>query len=136
MRKLLLRLNAEKKITIVISSHILSELENLVTEYGFINNGKLVKQISSKELEDECTKYLAIKVTQPEKMTALLEQKMGCSSIKIAPDQTICLYDHLNEPNQVSQLAIDNGIGLLGLTLAESNLEDYFIELVGGEEHA
>lgn len=132
IRKLLLRLNAEKRITILISSHILSELENLVTDYGFIHEGKLIKQISAKNLEQECSKYLEITVDQVEKMTALIEQKLGYHTYQITPEQKILLYDSIHCQNEVSRLAIEHGIGLLGLRVSEQNLESYFVQLVGG----
>ncbi len=136
IRKLLLRLNIEKKITIIISSHILSELENLATDYGFINEGKLVQQISAKQLEQECTRYLEIKVNEVEKMSALIEQKLGCTAYKVTPDQKIQLYEYINQPNVISELAVEQGIQLLGLHVSEINLENYFMQLVGGVENA
>lgn len=136
IRKLLLRLNVEKKITIVISSHILSELENLVTDYGFINEGKLIKQISAKQLERECTRFLEIKVNEVEKMTALIEQKLGCTNYKVTPDQKIILYEYMDRPYVISELAVKEGIQLLDLHVSEINLEKYFMQLVGGVENA
>jgi len=136
IRNLLLKLNREKKITILISSHILTELSNLVTYYGFIEGGKLVKQVSAEELSRECNKYLELKVDKVEAMTALLETKLNCSSYKVTPDYAIHIFDHLDQPNKISELAVKNGIGLLSMMVKEINLENYFIQLVGGEANA
>lgn len=95
IRNLLLKLNREKNITILISSHILTELSNLVTYYGFINDGRLIKQISNEELAKECNKYLELKVTDSEKMTALLETELGYTSYKVTPDNTIHIFKYL-----------------------------------------
>jgi ABC-2 type transport system ATP-binding protein len=133
IRNLLLKLNQEKNITILISSHILSELSNLVTNYGFINNGKLVKQLSHDELLKECNKYLELKVEQVEKMTALLETELNCTSYKVTPDKSIQIYDYLDRPAIISELAVKRGIGLNSINVKELNLENYFIKLVGGE---
>jgi ABC-2 type transport system ATP-binding protein len=135
IRNLLLKLNQEKNITILISSHILSELSNLVTFYGFIEKGKMIKQISNKELSTTCNKYLEIKVDKVEEMTALLETKLGCTSYKVTPDYSIHLYEYLEQPYKISQLAVNHGIGLNSLAAKEINLENYFIQLVGGEDN-
>ncbi|MDF2587844.1 MAG: ABC-type multidrug transport system [Anaerocolumna sp.] len=133
IRNLLLKLNQEKNITILISSHILSELSNLVTNYGFINNGKLMKQLSHDDLLKECNKYLELKVEQVEKMTALLETELNCTSYKVTPDKSIQIYDYLDRPAIISELAVKRGIGLNSINVKELNLENYFIQLVGGE---
>jgi len=132
IRNLLLKLSQEKNITILISSHILSELSNLVTYYGFINDGRMVKQLSNEELSSECTKYLELKVGNIEKMTALLETELGYTSYKIKPDNTIHIYEYLDQPAKISELAVRNGIDLNSINLKEMNLENYFIQLVGG----
>jgi ABC-2 type transport system ATP-binding protein len=136
IRNLLLKLNKEKNITIIISSHILSELSNLVTYFGFIDQGKLVKQISSEDLSKECNKYLELKVDKVETMTALLETKLNCRSYKVTPDYSIHIYDYLDHPEKISELAVKNGIGLISIIVKEINLENYFIQLVGGESNA
>ncbi len=133
IRNLLLKLNREKNITILISSHILSELSNLVSSYGFIEKGKLVKQITSEELAKESNRYIELKVDNVEAMTALLEVKLSCEAYKVTPDRTIHIFDHLDQPNKISELAIKSGIGLLSITTKEINLENYFIQLVGDE---
>ena len=132
IRNLLLRLNQEKNITILISSHILSELSNLVTYYGFIDKGNLVKQISTEDLSKECNRYLELKVDKVEAMTALLETKLGCTSYQVTPDYTIRIFEYLEQPAKISQLAVSNGISLYSITTKEINLENYFIQLVGG----
>jgi ABC-2 type transport system ATP-binding protein len=133
IRNLLLKLNREKNITILISSHILSELANLVTYYGFIDHGRMVKQLSGEELSNECNKYLELKVDEVERMTALLEIKLGCTSYVVTPDNAIHLNEYLDRPTVVSELAVKNGIGLISIMVKEINLENYFIQLVGGK---
>jgi ABC-2 type transport system ATP-binding protein len=136
IRNLLLKLNRENNITIVISSHILSELANLVNYYGFLEKGKLIKQLSAEDLSKECNKYLELKVNKVETMTALLETKLNCHSYKVTPDYTIHIYDYLEKPEVISELAVKNGIGLLSMIVKDINLENYFIQLVGGESNA
>lgn len=135
IRNLLLRLNQEKNITILISSHILSELSNLVTYYGFIDKGNLVKQVSAEELSKESNRYLELKVDKVELMTSLLETKLGCTSYQVTPDYSIHIFDYLDQPAKISQLAVNNGVGLYSIMNKEINLENYFIQLVGGESN-
>lgn len=135
IRNLLLKLNQEKNITILISSHILNELSNLVTYYGFIDKGVLVKQLSQEALSKECNRYLELRVDQIDKMTALLETKLHCTSFKVTPDQTIQIFDYPEQISKVSELAVENGIGLNSIGIKEINLENYFIQLVGGESN-
>ncbi len=135
IRKLLFKLNQEKNITILISSHILSELSNLVNYYGFIDKGKLIKQLSAEDLSKECNKYIELKVDNVERMTALLETKLNCHSYKLTPDYAIHIYEYLDQPKKISELAVTNGIGLQSLMVKEINLENYFIQLVGGESN-
>lgn len=132
LRNLLIKLNREKNITILISSHILPELSNLATYYGFIDKGKLLRQLSAEEMSQENNKYIELKVDKVEAMAALLETKLGCTSYKITPNYEIHLFDYLEQPTKISQLAVNNGIGLYSMTVKDIDLESYFIQLVGG----
>lgn len=136
IRNLLLKLNKEKNITIIISSHILSELSNVATCYGFLNKGKLVEELSAKELEEKCKSFLEIKVTNAKKLSALLEEKLGYRDYKVLPSDIIHLYDRVEEIQNISELAINNGIGLLGLEEKSIDLEKYYMSLIGVVENA
>ena len=135
IRNLLLKLNKEKNITIIISSHILSELSNIATCYGFLNKGKLVEELSAKELEEKCKSYLEIKVTNAKKLCALLEEKLGYANYKVIPDEKIQLFDGIYEPEKISELSIANGIGLLALEQKTIDLENYYMSLIGDGEN-
>ena len=136
IRNLLLRLNREKNITIIISSHILSELYNIATCYGFLSKGKLVEEISLKQLNERCRSYLEINVTNPKKLSVLLEEKLGYKNYKIMPNGLIHLFekDPINE--EISRLAVENGIGLKSINEKSANLENYYLSLIGGVKNA
>ena len=136
IRNLLLKLNKEKNITIVISSHILLELSNIATCYGFLNKGRLVKEISSTELNEKCKSYLEIKVTNANKLTALLEEKLGYSDYKVLPNDIIQLFDGNRDPQKISELIVKNGIGLNCIEEKTINLENYYMSLIGGSCNA
>lgn len=136
IRNLLLKLNREKNITIIISSHILSELYNIATCYGFLSKGKLVEEISLKQLNERCRSYLEINVTNPKKFSVLLEEKLAYKNYKIMPDGLIHLFekDPINE--EISRLAVENGIGLKSINEKSANLENYYLSLIGGVKNA
>lgn len=136
IRNLLLRLNREKNITIIISSHILSELYNIATCYGFLSKGKLVEELSLEQLNEKCRSYLEINVTNPKKLSVLLEEKLGYKNYKIMPNGLIHLFekDPINE--EISRLAVENGIGLKSINEKSANLENYYLSLIGGVKNA
>lgn len=135
VRNLLLKLNREKNITILVSSHILTELTNLVTSYGFINNGSMIKQLTCDELAKECKKYIELKVDKVEDMTALLETELRCRDYMVTPDYAIHIYEYLDQPSVISELAVKHQIKLNSISVKDINLEKYFIQLVGGENN-
>ena len=136
IRNLLLKLNKEKNITIVISSHILLELSNIATCYGFLSKGRLIKEISASELNEKCKSYLEIKVTNANKLTALLEEKLGYTDYKVLPGEIIQLFDRNRDSEKISELTVKNRIGLRSLEEKSINLENYYMSLIGGTLNA
>lgn len=136
IRNLLLKLNREKNITILISSHILTELAHIATSYGFLNKGILVEQDTAKGLEEKCSTYIEVKVADSHKYAALLETKLGCTDYKVMPEECIRIFD-MNKPlEEYSKLAVLNNISLLSLQEKKVDLENYYMNLVGGKENA
>lgn len=135
-REILLKLNRERNTTILISSHILSELSQLATNYGFIHNGVFIEQLSSKELGDKCRKALAIKVNDTAKTAAIIERELGSSEYEILNDNEIKIYDLIDVPEKVSKALINNNIMLYSMNSEGVNLENYFIDLIGGGHNA
>lgn len=135
IRNLILKLNKENNVTIIISSHILSELSNIATSYGFLNKGVLVEQLTAKELEDKCTSYIEVKVDNPKKLCAVIEEKLGYKNYKVLPGNVIHLFEGIKEPEKVSKLAVENGMALKEITQKMIKLEDYYMSLVGGNDN-
>lgn len=135
-REILLKLNRERNTTILISSHILSELSQLATTYGFIHNGVFLEQLSSEELSNKCRKSLAIKVSDTAKAAAIIERELGSTEYEILNDNEIKLYDLMNVPEKVSKVLINNNIMLYSMSSEGVNLENYFINLIGGGHNA
>lgn len=130
IRELILRLNHERDITVLISSHILDELSRLATHYGFIDKGKIVQEISAEELEQKCRKYLHVKVTNTAAFAHVMD-KMG-AEYSIISDTEANLYGEYKVSDISSALAKVN-CELLSLTEHEESLENYFINLVGSD---
>lgn len=133
IRNLLLKLNKEKNVTILISSHILTELENIATDYGFLNKGELIEEITAEALREKCRSYLEIRVTDAAAYAALLEAELLCSNYKVLPGNCIHILEQVDQVSDYSALAVKHGIGLLGFEMKEINLENYYMNLIGAE---
>ncbi|MBE6069558.1 MAG: ABC transporter ATP-binding protein [Clostridium lundense] len=135
LRELIKRLNREKEMTVLISSHILSELHQVATRYGIIHKGKLLEQITSAELNEKCRQYLRIKVDNPSKGVTVLEAELGATDFEVMPDGTIKLYSHLNDIQKVSMAITKNNLIIEHFSQMGDDLESYFTKLVGGVDH-
>ncbi|NFI39202.1 ABC transporter ATP-binding protein [Clostridium botulinum] len=133
VRELLKKLNKEKNITMLISSHILGELYQLATCYGIIHKGKLMEQITLKELDEKCKRSLSIKVDDVNKAATILETELSTNNFKVLPDGTIRLYDYVDNSRLVSSTLTKANIIIDQIMPNDSNLEEYFINLVGGD---
>lgn len=132
IRELLKKINKEKNITILISSHILKELNQLATTYGIISNGKLIEEFTAKELEEKCKISLDIKVDDVNKAVIVIEEQLGTNNLKVVKDNIIKLYEYINEPGRVSTILSKNNIEIHQIMTSGDDLEDYYINLIGG----
>ena len=131
IRELLLRLNKEKGMTVLISSHILSELSMLATHYGFMDKGKVIKEISSVELEQQIRKSMVAEVSDVSKATAVLDA-IG-KEYEVIADNKVRIFEKMSVTILSEELS-SKGCELLGLTEMDESLESYFLDLVGGAE--
>ncbi len=134
-RNLLLELNRQYQTTILISSHILSELQNLATCYGFLDKGKMLEQITAAALAEKCRDCLELKVDDAPRAAALLERELGYRDFEVLPGGAIRLYEGLDMPERVTAVLFAQGIALRGMDHRGANLEDYFLNLIGGVRH-
>lgn len=133
MRELILRLNRERRITVLISSHILDELARLATHYGFIDGGELVKEISAKELEAACRKCVRIKVSDTQALVRVLDQQGMEYAILSSHEADV--FGKMNVTALVLALAQES-CEILQMTGRDESLESYYINMVGGKSHA
>ena len=133
IRELILKLNRERQITVLISSHILDELSKLATHYGFIDNGRCLKEISAEELNAACRKCLRVEVSNTGALARVLE-KQGIE-YKILSDISADIFAEISLSALAQALAEENA-ELRTAKERNESLESYYIDLIGGEKHA
>lgn len=133
MRQLFLELAAKRGITFLISSHLLSEIEQLATKIGIIHNGNLLEEIDRETLRKKTRHCLEIRVTDDQKASFILEQKLGIADYVISGPGALRVYDHLEHPEQISSMLAEHGVGVKEIVLSGDSLEDYFLKITGGE---
>lgn len=134
-RDIIWKLNRECKTTVLLSSHILGELSQIATAYGFINRGRLVEQVSAKELTEKCKRRLVIKVNDTEEAARILRDELSCTQYEIR-DSIVLVDQYIDTPEVLTDTLVKNGIQVSELTTTGLNLEQYFINLVGGNKNA
>ncbi|WP_147208816.1 ABC transporter ATP-binding protein [Oceanobacillus sojae] len=132
MRSLIQSLAKERNITIFVSSHILSEIEQLADHMGIIHEGKLMEEIAFENLRKRNRKYLEFQVSNDNKAAMLLESHFGISDYEVHDKGNIRVYSHLGNQGKLNKVFVENDIEVLKIKVSEDNLEDYFTKLVGG----
>ncbi|MFL0595037.1 ATP-binding cassette domain-containing protein [Staphylococcus sp. HMSC62A08] len=135
LRELLLKISEEKNIAILISSHILGELYQLANCYGFIHDGKLVEEISAKELKEKCNHHLSITVDNSNKASAILQSKLNIQNFEVYPNNEIKIYDYSLNSGIINKTLLSNDILVYEVTTKGENLENYYKKLIGGGKH-
>lgn len=135
-RQILRRLNQERQTTVLISSHILSELSSIATRYGFMEQGRLLEEISAEALHDKCRTCLRLEVDDAAKAAAILQTELGTDKFEVLPGNVIQLYDCLDDPKRASYALAQNGAALLAMEQKGADLEAYFLSLIGGCRNA
>lgn len=132
IRELLKKINKEKDMTILISSHILSELSELATTYGIISNGKLIEEITAKQLSEKCRQYIDLRVDDTARAVILLERELGISDYEVLEDSNIKVFSNLDNVGEINSLLSRSGIIVESISVKGENLEEYFMNKVGG----
>ena len=135
IRELLIRLNQQENITIMISSHILSELSLMCDDYLFIVGGNIVKHLTREELHMECRNYLHIHTDNDELALAVLQEKLQISDFDVQKDGSITLYEYVDNVAPVSRTLFENGVLPLELSSGGESLEEYYMSIVGGDDN-
>lgn len=133
MRELFRKLNTDYGTTIFISSHILSEVEQIADTIGIIQNGKLIKETSMSDVHKYQTDYVEVDVDNVELAGYILEHEFRIQDFKIVSENRIEIYDLRKDVKEISATFIRNGIGINSIGHKQNSLEDYFFQITGAK---
>lgn len=132
IRKLIIDLSMKRKITVLVSSHILSEIQLMASKIGIIHEGKLLEEIGYDELKKKSRNYIEIKTPEDKKACFLIEKTLGITDYKIVEQGVIRIYERLNESSAFNRVLQENGLEISQINVMNDTLEDYFLQLTGG----
>lgn len=132
IRELIINLCQRQGITFLISSHILSEIQQMATKIGIIHKGELLEEIGYDELQKRNRHYINIKVNDDKKASFILEQKLNIKDYVIWEKNNLRVYENLQAASNINKTLVSNDIFVDELCLKVDSLEDYFINLTGG----
>lgn len=130
IRQLLKQLNEEYNVTIIISSHILTEVHQIATHYGIIHEGKLIEQCTKEDVEEKCQSHLFLRVDHVTKTTTILEENLKQADFDILDDGAIKLFTYVNKPLVVSRLLKKHDVLITEMTPKHDTLEGYFTRVI------
>ena len=133
IRELILKLNRERGITFLISSHILTELSLVATKYGIISKGKMIKEITAAELHRECARITVLRVDNPQLVAEVVKNAVP-NAIDYIPDGIKVIGDV--DLNVLLSAIIANGIHIESVNCSETSFEEYYLSVIGGVTNA
>lgn len=133
LRDLFKMLCKEYGITLLVSSHILGEMEQMADTIGVIQNGKLIKEVSMKSINGKQTEYIEIQVQDVKRAAYILENKLSITNYKIMSESMIRVYEMTATQQAISKTLIMNDVEIESINKKHSSLEEYFLNLVNGE---
>ncbi|MCH5341319.1 MAG: ATP-binding cassette domain-containing protein [Acetatifactor sp.] len=129
LRDIFKKLNTQKGITFIISSHILSELYMVATRFLFIDEGRILKEITKEELDLECMRCIAIKTNDTKRASVILEQN-GIRDYKVIDETELRVYDNGAKPQELNKLLVQSDVNVSEVFETGISLEDYFKSLI------
>lgn len=135
IRELLKTLCSEYGVTILISSHILSEMESIADTVGIIHHGKMVKEIGIEEIEEMNLNYIELSVKDSKRAAYVLTEKLGLKNFKIYENGNIRIYDNQVTTQEISRTLALNDIEMTAIGKQTESLEDYFLKLTAEGDH-
>lgn len=129
IRDLFKMLSTEYGITLIISSHLLPEIESIADTIGVINHGKMIREISMKEISEMNTAFIELSVENTKKAAYILSEKMNLNNFKIIDDSKIRIYEVQIATQKISKELLLNGVEITSITKHTESLEDYFLKM-------
>lgn len=132
VRQLIKRMQEEWGVTVLISSHLLSELSELCTDFSIISHGELIENFSREELLVKCRNHIALRTDDINRTAAILEEKLSIADYKVMHGEEIHIFEQLDNLLHISKTLTDSGLIITKLNEEGQNLEDYYLEKAGG----
>jgi ABC-2 type transport system ATP-binding protein len=132
LRDLFHMLSREYGITLLISTHILGEMEQIADTIGVISDGKLIKEVSMNEIREQNTEYIELAVNDMNKAVYVLEDLLKITNYKVIDETRMRIYDSLVTQSEISKAFILNGVMIEEINKKNHSLEDYFLTLING----
>jgi ABC-2 type transport system ATP-binding protein len=135
MREIIHRLVTERGITVLLSSHLLDELSQIATHYGILHQGKLIRELSKEELARESRQYIELETPEVQKAIVVLDE-LGIKDYEVISGSDINIYERLDDVAAINRSLVLADVGVLRIGTTRQKLEDYFLELTGGNTRA
>ena len=132
IRQLIMRLNEERGVTVVVSSHVLEQLGKMATRYGVIREGRMVRELTAAEVDQECSDFLQLESANPTLALAVLQERFANLRFQALPDGAIRIYGGA-DAGAVGAALNEQGIAVRGLYAHRRDLEEFFVEMMGAE---
>ncbi|HGF8157131.1 ATP-binding cassette domain-containing protein [Enterococcus faecium] len=134
MREIIQRLVKERGITVLLSSHLLDELSQIATHYGILHEGHLIKELSKEELAQESRQFIKIDTSATEQAVTVLDS-LGYRDYFVQSSRVIQLFEGIDQIAAINQALVEAKVPVDGIHLVGQKLEDYFLQLTGGNPH-
>lgn len=132
LRETFFKLNREKEVTLMISSHMLSELYALANRFLIIDQGKIIKDLTKDELDAECSRCTMLQTDDPNKTVTVLEDLLGITEYTVTDKQELKITQAEIQPTLITKALVENGIGVSAIYESGVTLEEYFRQLISG----
>lgn len=138
MRTLIKRLASDRAITVFLSSHMLSEVQQMASRVGIIHEGRLLEEIGYDDLRQRNRQYLELAVSNTKRAVWVLEEECGVRDFAVREEGAVRVYEGFERTEEFNRALVEAGVGLRSVHMSEENLEDHFVKLtgvaVGGQE--
>lgn len=134
MREIIQRLVKERGITVLLSSHLLDELSQIATHYGILHEGHLIKELSKEELAQESRQFIKIDTSATEQAVTVLDS-LGYRDYFVQSSRVVQLFEGIDQVAAINQALVEAKVPVDGIHLVGQKLEDYFLQLTGGNPH-
>ncbi|MBG9791446.1 bacitracin ABC transporter ATP-binding protein [Paenibacillus dendritiformis] len=136
IRQLIIDLAKTHGITILVSSHILSEIHQMVTRIGIINNGHLLEEVGYEAIQERSRHFIEAKVSDDKKAAYLLENHFAIENYSVIEPGIVRIYESLDNSSIINKIFVQNDIDVTEIRISKDTLEEYFLKLTGGEKYA